>query len=47
MALQTSSVFRLPPAILIRCLADLVRKPQSGGESFQRLHTEPLRQNPL
>jgi protoporphyrinogen oxidase len=32
--LQTSSVFRLPPAILIRCLADLVRKPQSGGESF-------------
>ncbi len=33
--LQTSSVFRLPPRILARCLLDLFRKPRQVDESFK------------
>jgi protoporphyrinogen oxidase len=32
--LQTSSVFRLPPLVLARCLVDLFRKPRFDGTSF-------------
>lgn len=32
--LQTSSIFRLPPAVLVRCMVDLFRKPPSDGRSF-------------
>lgn len=32
--LQTSSLFRLPPRLLLRCAADLFRKPPFDGKSF-------------
>lgn len=32
--LQTSSIFRLPPKILARCMVDLFRKPRFDNESF-------------
>ncbi|MBN1426606.1 FAD-dependent oxidoreductase [Candidatus Fermentibacteria bacterium] len=32
--LQTSSVFKLPPVILARCMMDMFRKPQFDGKSF-------------
>lgn len=32
--LQTSSVFKLPPSVLARCMMDLFRKPPFDGQSF-------------